>query len=136
MSLSDAKWAYKDCYDLMDKALKAERGIRVHLADYNSANYFRMRVHKARAVDRMEMRKAYLPEDPKYGCSEYDTLVCLLRVEDGEHYAYIQKGGIEILGIEEITEENKPKRLEHQPMKLIEGPKAEPEIILPRRRLI
>lgn len=120
MSLSNSRLAYNDCFDLLDRALDDPRGIRVELADENSAVYLRMRIHHARSIDRADNEKTYEPDHPLHGRSPYDILVCRIDSASDPVWLYLDKQKVEIGRIEPIPEGT---LIEHRPMLQLEGPK-------------
>lgn len=124
MSLSNSRLAYADCYSILDQALEEPRGVRVEVASLNDANYLRMRIHHARAINRQENSRTYPdPDEPLHGRSVYDIFV--VRIEEGEGHAwvYLDKQKVEIGRIEPIED---VKQIGQEPRPLmIEGPKAE-----------
>ena len=128
MSLSNSRLSYQDCYDLLDRALDADRGICVTVPDKSAANYLRMRIHHARTIDREENRKTYPdPDQPLHGRSPYDILVLRIDGDDDEGKLYLDKQKVEILGIEDIPVD---AQIEYTPQLRLEGPKSEalPEV--------
>jgi hypothetical protein len=125
MSLSNSRLSYTDCFALLDRALDEDRGIRIEVADLPAANYLRMRIHHARTIDRQENKVTYPDKDhPLHGRSPYDILVA--RIEgNGVGVLYLDKQKVEILGVEPIPADY---QVEFKPVRMIEGPKAEPEV--------
>ena len=122
MSLSNSRLAYTDCFDLLDRALDEPRGIRIELADHNSANYLRMRIHHARTIDRNENTKTYPADHHLHGRSPYDILVC--RIEgSAPAWLWLDKQKVEIGRIEAIEP---GEQIEQAPEPLrLNGPQAE-----------
>ena len=76
MSLNNSRRSYDDCFGLFDRALEADRGIRIEVDDIRAANYLRMRMHHARTIDRRDNKLIYPdPEDAMHGRSIYDVFV-------------------------------------------------------------
>ena len=103
MSLNNSRRSYDDCFSLFDRALEADRGIRVEVDDIRAANYLRMRMHHARTIDRRDNKLIYPdPEDAMHGRSIYDVFV--IRIEDGEPaWVYLDKEKVTIGRVEEIA---------------------------------
>jgi hypothetical protein len=141
MSLNNSRRSYDDCFALFDRALEADRGIRVEVDDIRAANYLRMRMHHARSIDRGENRVIHAdPGDAMHGKSIYDIFV--VRIEDAapKAWVYIDKVKVEIGRIEAIPADHRIEyesmparpRIEHasfeaefaivEPPKLIESP--------------
>ena len=106
MATSTSRLAYNDCFDVLDEALANKKGIRVEVPDWNTGNYYRLRLHSARAIDRKDNKETY-PDDHKlYGRSIYDQLVVRLREEGKKWWMYIERFSTENLNIEPLGEEN------------------------------
>lgn len=74
MPRTDAKFAYEDCFSILDKALQDGEGVRVGFSDNASCHVFRHRLNYARILDRRQNRDVYDNSHPMYGQSEYDRL--------------------------------------------------------------
>ena len=107
MSLNNSRRSYDDCFGLFDRALEADRGIRIEVDDIRAANYLRMRMHHARTIDRRDNKLIYPdPEDAMHGRSIYDVFV--IRIEDGEPaWVYLDKEKVTIGRVEEIASDHK-----------------------------
>lgn len=134
MAITEAKLAYLDCAEVLDKANGTASGCRVHVQGYNEAINLRMRLHQCRHLDRREMRRIYDEDHPMYGSSAWDGLVVRIKEIDEVWWVYVEKRGAGILKIESI--DDLPKQLTHEPVKQIEH---EPIKMLPapiaRRRI-
>lgn len=90
-----SRFAYKDCYELMDKALESPTGIKVRIdgiAGWNHAWRLRLRLHSARRIDRKDNAIAFPEIDhPMHGRSEYDTLYVTLDRGEACTWLKIQK---------------------------------------------
>lgn len=84
MPRTDAKFAYTDCYSIMDKALLDGEGVRVGRNSESEAMTLRHRLNYARVLDRQNNAKVYPPEHPMFGQSEYDKLQCTIRATNLE----------------------------------------------------
>lgn len=122
MTISDAKFAYNDCYAILDRAVEAKGGARVHVVDENAAIHLRMRLHQARKIDRRENRKVYPEDHPMHGSSAYDGLVVRIKLIDGSAWVYVEKHSAAILRIESIDEVPEVKQLTQEPQHLLEAP--------------
>lgn len=106
MSASTSRLSYQDAYDILDRAVANEKGIRVHVPDFGAGNNLRLRLHQARKIDREDNRDTY-PEDHKlHGRSVYDPLVARLKQGHGKWWLYLEKMSAESLTIEPLGEEN------------------------------
>lgn len=75
MSITKARAAYDDCFEVLDQALASENGTRVQLETPMKANAFRARLHYARKLDRDASKTRVASDSPDYGLSDYDGLV-------------------------------------------------------------
>jgi hypothetical protein len=92
MSLSTSRLAYTACYEAYDRAMASDRGIRLHFPNFSAANYYRMRCHMARKIDRRENKAIHPdPQHPLHGTSQYDALQLTIERVDGEFYLYFRK---------------------------------------------
>lgn len=106
MASSTSRLSYSDCYDLFDKALAADKGIRFPVLDKGSANHFRVRLNTARALNRRDNYASYTEDHPLWGRSEYDSLSVLVRDIDGQFYIYLTKiPQVDSLNVEELGDE-------------------------------
>jgi len=80
MPLPLDKAHYADCYEIFDRAMASTRGVQRKFQDKESANIFRQRLHKARALDRELSRRVYqaTTDHPLWGSSQYSVIVCRL----------------------------------------------------------
>lgn len=128
MSLNNSRRSYDDCFVLFDRALEADRGIRVEVPDSDAATYLRMRMHHARTIDRRENKTTYPdPAEALHGRSVYDIFV--IRIEDGEPaWVYLDKQKVEIGRVEEIPADY---RIETMPT----APRVEFHVVEPPKQL-
>jgi hypothetical protein len=89
MSTSNSKFAYEDCFDLLDEALESNTGVRIRLEDDDVTEQWRVRLHRARQISRSESKERYQPDDPNYGKSVYDKLVVSVKIAHGARWIYI-----------------------------------------------
>ena len=95
MTLSTSITAYDNCFEAFDRAIEAKRGIRMEFDDWGSANFFRMRCHQARKLDRERNAKIYSdPEHPMHGRSTFDPLTLRIIREGDNTYLYIERNTI------------------------------------------
>jgi hypothetical protein len=66
--------SYGDVKELLDKALDAERGIKLIFDKHGYAINMRQRASRFRAMDRESNKKVYPEGHPMHGRSAYDTL--------------------------------------------------------------
>lgn len=113
MSLPKSRASFQDCFDIFDRALADEKGIRIPVRNYQTAVHLRMRLHTARQLDRDYGRERYEPGHFMHGCSEYDRLVVKLRETRDDPpriFIYIEHvnldwGDVEVLS--EVVEETR-----------------------------
>ena len=92
MPLPDSLHAFTTEFEAFDRAVSAEKGIRIEFSDPAPARAYRARLHQARVLDRRENRVAYKEGDPMYGRSSYDSLRVTIREDTaGKHWVYIEK---------------------------------------------
>ena len=108
MALPKSSLAYTDCYEVYERAMESVEGegpgVRVRLASWSDANYFRMRMNNARAINRQDNGEVYSPGDPLYKRSVWDALMVTIKQVDNEFYVYVEPHGIDVETIEEIPE--------------------------------
>lgn len=104
MSIPMSRQSYGDCYELMEKALEDEKGVRVCMNTEDKATFFRMRCHTARQLHRKDNMQIYKPGDPMYGASIYDKLTFRIKEdEDGEFWVYAEKTELEPGAVESLS---------------------------------
>ena len=106
MPLPKSMIAYEDCREVYERAAESAEaggpGVRVRLATWADANYFRMRMNNCRAINRRDNADIYDPGDPLYKGSLWDALMVTIKRVDGEFYVYVEPHGIKLDGVEEI----------------------------------
>jgi hypothetical protein len=134
MSLNNSRASYSDCFTLFDRAMDADRGIRIEVPTTDAATYLRMRMHHARTIDRRENKVTYAePDHPLHGRSPYDVFV--IRLDPGEPaWVYLDKVKVEIGRVEEIPADHRIEYNQTQPKALAE-PESEFEIVEPVRQI-
>lgn len=129
MTLSNARNAFLDCFNVYDKALQDPKGVRVRFGTEQAATYFRMRMHHARQLDRTANSVIYAdPVHPMHGKSPFDVLSCRLRTDGEAFYVYVEPldtriqgieslsevDGVELEPIRKLPEQPKPLQIEHK----------------------
>ena len=71
-----------DAISILDKALDAERGLRLTFDRRRDATSFRHRIYRVRQQNREDSKSIYEVGHPKYGASAYDSLI--IRMSEGE----------------------------------------------------
>ena len=79
-----------DVYDILDRALNDNRGVRIRFGREGDAIQLRLRIHEARHSERRRNRLAYDPGHEMHNRSIYDGLVLRIREDSGEWYLYIE----------------------------------------------
>jgi len=102
MGFSDSIFSYADVRGLLDRALAAERGIRVKFNKKGAAINLRQRMNHFRRLDRRENKQTYKPGDPLYDRSQYDMLLFKLKDEGTEFILEVVKGSEAEFDIEEM----------------------------------
>src|SRR6266576_3824526 len=93
---------HQDCFDLMDQAIANVKGTRIKFPDHGAAWHFRLRLHKARRIDREDNTRTFERDHPMYGRSIYDPLVVKIRVIDGDTWLYLEKLSVEHFVVESL----------------------------------
>lgn len=121
MSSPTTRGAYRDCYELWDRAIESHNGIRFRVPSSDAAYNTRMRLHQARSIIRNESKSMYDPSDPHYGISIYDPFQVLFRYDGEQWWMYIEPRSVSIIGeIEELNPEDTTQWLvPNSPQKLI-----------------
>lgn len=88
MSLPDSRLAYTDCFAMFERALNDPAGIRIRADERGHAFHLRMRLHKARQIDRDDNARTYERGDPMFGKSIYDQFVIRVK-EDQESFFWV-----------------------------------------------
>lgn len=94
MSISNSRQSYSDCYEVLDRALEDELGVRVQMKDRDAAIFFRMRVHQARKINRRDNVDQYEVGHPMHGASVYDKLMVRIKHEGEAVWIYVEKTAI------------------------------------------
>jgi hypothetical protein len=90
--MSSSRLSYQAEYELMDKALAEGKGVRTPIGSREAAMTYRLRLNRARALDRKLNADAFPPGTKMHGGSEYDELVFTVREDtDGEWWVYMER---------------------------------------------
>jgi hypothetical protein len=129
MAISNSRFSYGDCYDLMDKALADSKGIRIKFSSYGEALHFRLRLHTARRIDRKDNLEVYPGEHAMHGKSPYDPLIMRIKpTADGTTWLRLEKVDAREFTIESLAEDDVEPELEFKPP----SPMIEVRTIRPR----
>lgn len=107
MPVSNSRLSYGDCFALFERALADPKGARYQCppGDFGQNQYFRMRMHQARSLDRIDNKTMYEIGDPLYGRSVYDVLIVQLKEDtEGKWWTYVSHTGIDEGAIESLSE--------------------------------
>src|SRR5262245_5120458 len=92
MSLTNSRLAYKREFDLMEGAMKERKGTRTLAGAYGDAMNLRLRMNKARALDRRLNALAFPEGHVLHGGSEFDELIFTIREDETEQWwVYLEK---------------------------------------------
>ena len=102
--MAESEASLSQVYDLMDKALKAKKGIKIELESPGMAWKLRHRCYAARLADRKGAAATLPLTDSSYGKSVYDVLK--FDINESNNTLSILNKGTEIaaMGIEGIKE--------------------------------
>lgn len=115
MTTPKSRLAYGMHFDILDRAMTDDKGIRVKMTDHSQAWRLRLELHHARSIDRDDNRAAYAPGHKLHGCSVYDQLLVTIEQPEGEVWLYIHKRSIDTFHIEDlsaVTEAEPPAAVE------------------------
>jgi hypothetical protein len=115
---SNSRTAYSDCFDLYDRALGTDRGVRYICEFENQAVHFRSRMNKARELDRKINREIYhdQTDHPLFGRSEYDIFTVKVRrdFERDKWMVLVERLVLSETRIEEIPSDEIEEDLEEE----------------------
>jgi hypothetical protein len=89
MGLSNSIGSYEDLVPVLERALEAERGIRIDAKTPGAAIHFRQRLYKLRSLSREQSLDVYAPGDPQRGTSAWDNLS--IEITPGSSFILIKK---------------------------------------------
>jgi hypothetical protein len=131
MVTSTSRLAYGDCFDLMDKAIADPKGIKIKFAKQEDAWHFRIRLHTARKIDRLDNQITYPETHAMHGKSPYDALTMRIRNQKGDWWLRLERIDAREFEIESLSE---PETEPELPMAIIKGPeKTEHHLVVPLR---
>mgnify|MGYP001344781380 CR=1 FL=1 len=82
MTMSSSRLSYSAEYDLMQKALAEPKGLRTPFEDRASAYTYRLRLNRARQLERKLNKEAFKPGTKMHGASIYDELIFTIQISD------------------------------------------------------
>lgn len=140
MAISNSRFSYGDCYDLMDKALADPKGIRIKFNSWGDALHFRLRLHTARRIDRKDNLDVFPAEHAMHGKSPYDPLIMRLkRTADGEvTWLRLEKVDAREFEVESLTDGDTEPELELKPIPVYKPPTGMMEVksVRPRPEIL
>ena len=107
---------------MFDEALAGKHGARCIVGSYTKANFFRMRMHQARAIDRKDNMELYPdPGEALHGRSLYDQLMLQLREDvEGHWWVYAVKTELDPGRIERLDGDAAIELIDYKEVKLLE----------------
>jgi hypothetical protein len=89
----------------LERAINDSKGVRIKFATYEDAFTFRLRIHKARQLDRSENRDIYEEGHKLYGHSIYDQISCKIREFNGGAWLRLERIDAVEYEVESLSEE-------------------------------
>jgi hypothetical protein len=90
--MSSSRLSYEKEYEQMEAAVAEEKGTRIHIGSREAAMTYRLRLNRARQLDRKLNADAYEPGMKMYNASIYDELVFTVRMDNNDEYwVYLEK---------------------------------------------
>ena len=112
MAVSTSRLTFSDCFDLLERAINDPKGVRIKFKTYEDAFTFRLRIHKARQLDRGENRDIYEEGHKLYGHSVYDQISCKIRKFDSGAWLRLERIDAVEYQVESLSEEPVEPELE------------------------
>jgi len=133
MAISNSRFSYGDCYELMDKALADPKGIRIKFSSWGDALHFRLRLHTARRIDRKDNLEVFPADHAMHGRSPYDPLIMRLKLnQDDTTWLRLEKVDAREFEIESLDGGEEPELFSHEPKVPYKAPMLEVKPIRPR----
>jgi hypothetical protein len=104
MVTSTSRLSYTDCFDLMDKAIADSKGIKIKFSEESEAWHFRIRLHTARKIDRLDNMVTYDETHALYGKSVYDGLTMRIVTKNGASWLRLERIDAREFEIESLSE--------------------------------
>ena len=138
MVTSTSRLAYSDCCDLRDKASADQKGIKVKFAAGEDAWHFRIRLHTARKIDRLDNKYIYDQGHHMHGRSVYDQLTMRIRKTDSHAWLRLERIDTREFEIESLTKPESEPQLAFTQTALIVKEPQRPTVheTLPIRRML
>jgi hypothetical protein len=99
----------------MERAVNDPKGIRIKFATFDDAFTFRLRIHKARKLDRNDNEEIYEEGHKLHGRSVYDQLTCKIRQFSGGWWLRIERLDTVEYEVESLSEEPSEAELPLKP---------------------
>jgi hypothetical protein len=139
MAISNSRFSYGDCYDLMDKALADPKGIRIKFTSWGDALHFRLRLHTARRIDRKDNLEVFPSDHAMHGKSAYDPLIMRIKAtQDGTTWLRLEKVDARQFTIESLADDEVEPELGFKPPPVYKPPTGMLEVkpIRPRPEIL
>jgi len=96
MTMSSSRLSYTAEYEFMNKALAEPKGVRTPFEDRAAAYTYRLRLNRARQLERKLNKDAFKPGTKMHGASIYDELIFTIKIsdpntEDQLFWVYLEK---------------------------------------------
>jgi hypothetical protein len=109
MVASNSRFSYSDCYELMDKAIADPKGIRIKFATQEEAWHFRIRLHTARRIDRVDNKDLFPQGHPMHGRSAYDPLTMRIRERADGIWLRLERVDARDFEVTSLSEDSEPE---------------------------
>lgn len=144
MVASNSRLSYGDCFELMDKAIADQKGIRIKFATQEEAWHFRIRLHTARRIDRTDNMDVYALGHPMYGRSVYDPLTMRIKERSDGIWLRLEKVDAREFEVASLAEDEVQPELEFKPTppvktvveRILEVRSSQTKQVIPFRRRI
>ena len=127
MVTSSSRLAFSDCFDLLEQAISDQKGIRIKFDSYDDAFNFRLRLHSARRIDRVENRLTYPEGHPMWGRSVYDSITCRIRKTGDQAWLRLERTDAREFEVESLSEP------EEEPELSLVSPSPSIQVVVPIR---
>ena len=102
MGMSKSPLSFEDVRGVLDKALAAEKGVRVPVSSEGSGRNLIQRLNSCRKSDRESNGKIYPEDHPLHKRTPYDQLMIRVSVEDGKAFVELLKRTADLIAVEVI----------------------------------
>jgi hypothetical protein len=136
MVTSTSRLAYGDCFDLMNKAIADQKGIKIKFGVEAEAWHFRIRLHTARKIDRLDNMVTYPETHALHGKSVYDSLTMRIATKNGVSWLRIERLDAREFEVESLSEPEPEPELFSQAMIRESSEKVKVHIVEPIRKIV